>query len=280
MPLGPCGTGAPKKARDILTPLYKNLSNRITNQLEPVLAARLSGHATSSASTWIHEVFPQGRAVENGKWHTEMRYRLLQPAPGIDRAPVGATCRHTTKEGAVCGKPLDASCTHEALCGVGGLVIERHDGIRDWLGSKLKEAWGCPVQTEEPVEPPLVTSKGRMDVVATRSGAKTLVDVVVATVATIDPREQARRVKEPGRSLRVAEGRKMTTYGPSALAFAIEDTGRVGPGTSRLLMDLAMSQDLVPAADEYRRLLAELQHLMLSGTAAILQAAVGVVPTQ
>ena len=118
-----------------------------------------------------------------------------------------------------------------------------------------------------------------MDIVADRFGQKLLIDVVVSTVATDQITERGRRSKEPGRSLRTAEGRKLARYGPSVLALAVEDSGRVGSGTVRLLRELAAAQDDVPAALEYRRLVAELQHVVLSATASMLQVCRGIVPT-
>ena len=126
--------------------------------------------------------------------------------------------------------------------------------------------------------PPLVTTAGRMDLVVTKHGVKYLYDVVVSSAVTSDARELARRGKEPGRSLRTAAQRKAAKYGASVVALAIEDTGRVGPGMVRFLSELAKEQDACPASDEYRRLLAEVQHIMLLGTAAMLQRARGIDP--
>ena len=62
------------------------------------------------------------------------------------------------------------------------------------------------------------------------------------------------------------------------LAFAVEDTGRLGLGAVRLLRDLAAEGEPDdPAA--YQKLAAELQHVVLSATATMLQIARGVVPT-
>ena len=116
-----------------------------------------------------------------------------------------------------------------------------------------------------------------MDVIARRLGHTLLIDVVVGTTASDNRREQARRAHEPGRSLRIAEARKFSRYGSSVLPMSVEDTGRLGSGTSRLLRALAEESD--DASAEYRRLAAELQHVVLSATASMLQAARGVVPT-
>ena len=168
---------------------------------------------------------------------------------------------------------------HEGIFGVGGFVVARHDRIRDWAAARAKDYLQCKVDVEQDVAPPVVKAAGRMDVVVAKYGHKLLIDVVVATVASSNAREQARRTKEPGRSLRTADARKLTTYGPAVLALSVEDTGRIGPGTVRFLKELAESQDMLPTGEAYRKLLAELQHIMLLGTTAILQAACGLTPT-
>ena len=142
----------------------------------------------------------------------------------------------------------------------------------------MKEVWGCAVEEEVPVGRPLVSSDGRMDVVVHRHGQKLLIDVVVSTTATDQAAELARRRHEPGRSLRTAAVRKLTRYGPSVLAFAAEDSGRLGSGTIRLLKELAKEQG-DDAALEYQRLASELQHVVLSATATMLQVARGQPPT-
>ena len=117
-----------------------------------------------------------------------------------------------------------------------------------------------------------------MDRVATRYGQKLLVDVVVWTTFTDNATERERRSRTPGRSLRTAEARKLTRYGPSVLAFAVEDTGGLGSGTTRMLREIASEHEEDPST-EYRRLAAELQHVVLSATATMLQVARGQEPT-
>ena len=155
----------------------------------------------------------------------------------------------------------------------------RHNRVRKWTAEKSKEAWGGKVLEERPVGPPQVRTPGRMDVIARREGVQTLIDVVVSSVATDVRREQERRAREPGRSLRTAEARKLTRYGEGVLAVAVEDTGRLGAGTMRLLRDWAECQDDLPPDVEYRRLAVELQHVVLSGTASMLQISRGVAPS-
>ena len=163
----------------------------------------------------------------------------------------------------------------EYTCAVSGLQDKRHARVRKWLAEKMKELWSCPVEQEKIVAQPLVNQGGKMDIIATRDGQKLLVDVVVGTTFTDNADERARRVRAPSRSLRTAEARKLARYGPSVLAFAVEDTGRLGLGTACLLRDLA-AQDESEASTAYHKLAMELQHVVLSATATMLQIARGV----
>ena len=185
----------------------------------------LIDQASSQASTWLRNVFPGGDAQSNTTWHTMMRSRLLLPAPGAPSLPPFSecTCRRTRRNGQSCGHRLDNGGAHEYVCPVAGLQDARRTRIRRWVAEKIRECWRCRVDEEEDVAPPLVTSAGRMDVVAKRHGQKLLADIVVGTIATDTPDERARRINEPGRSLRTASARKLTCYGPKVLAIAAED---------------------------------------------------------
>ena len=112
-----------------------------------------------------------------------------------------------------------------------------------------------------------------MDVVCWIGGAPLLVDVVVPSCTTTDAAEIKRRMVDPTRAIRVAERRKKTRYGDTVLAVAVEDTGRVGSGAQRLLRQLAAKQEDEDASIAYRRLLAEMQYVVLSATAVMLQGA-------
>ena len=114
-----------------------------------------------------------------------------------------------------------------------------------------------------------------MDITARRPEGLLEVDVTIATVASRDHAELARRVREPGRAARNEVKNKLRRYGPSVLAFAIEDTGRLAPSTCRLLRELAGSQDEIPVQDEYHKLVRELQHIVLASSASMLQSSRG-----
>ena len=101
------------------------------------------------------------------------------------------------------------------------------------------------------------------------------IDVTVGAVATVDRDEIARRVREPGRALRAAVGRKLRRYGAQVLAFAIDDCGRLAAGACRLLRDISQTHGPDDAAQEYGRLVAELQHIVLAASASSAQTARG-----
>ena len=114
-----------------------------------------------------------------------------------------------------------------------------------------------------------------MDITARRPEGVLEVDVTIATVASTNQAELTRRAREPGRAARTEVKRKLQRYGPSVLAFAVEDAGRLAPGSCRPLRDLAASQTEKPVEEEYQRLVRELQHIVLAASASILQAVRG-----
>jgi len=281
LPFGPEAPAAKKTTKGMMKPQQKQRAAEIKASLSPPLAARLTGQSASSASTWMQEAFPGGSAQPKATWQTMMRLRLLLSAPGAasEAEATSTSCQLRLASGQACGRALDSDGVHELVCPASGSVEARHTRVKNWLAERIRERWACPAQKEQPVEPPLVKRAGVMDIVAVKDGMTLLIDVVLATSATDNEPERQRRVKEPGRSLRTAEARKFTRYGPSVVAFAVEDTGRLGSGTARLLRALASEQEDVPAAEDFRKLVGELQHMVLSATAVLLQRARGVVPT-
>ena len=102
------------------------------------------------------------------------------------------------------------------------------------------------------------------------------IDTVVPAVVTTCSTELARRQCDPDRAIRGAVASKLQRYGPSVIAFAIDDAGRVSAGAARLLRKLASSLDPEDPATAFATLRAEVQHVVLQGTAAMAQAARGV----
>ena len=277
-PFGPAAPSAVKKASAMTRPLQQRSLDSLRSSLPPLLAARLLSQASAASSGWLQETFPGGEAKAGPTWRTMIRQRLLLPAPGSTQAAPGQ-CGHRNAAGEPCPHILDDSGAHEFLCNIGGAVDGRHDGLRDWVADKVRDAFGCRVATERPVQPPLVKTAGRMDVVCWIGGAPLLVDVVVPSCTTTDAAEIKRRMVDPTRAIRVAERKKKTRYGDTVLAVAVEDTGRVGSGAQRLLRQLAAKQEDEDASIAYRRLLAEMQYVVLSATAVMLQGARGALQT-
>ena len=105
------------------------------------------------------------------------------------------------------------------------------------------------------------------------------VDVVIPATATTNEDEQKRRRAAPERALRTAVAGKLQRHGPSVIAFAIDDAGRLAQGTRRLLTALAAGQDPEDPQGRCRELRGEVQHLVFQGTAAMAQSAGGAVRT-
>ena len=102
--------------------------------------------------------------------------------------------------------------------------------------------------------------------------------MVVPSCVTTNEEELARRRADPGRVLRLAEQEKRRRYGNRVMGMAIADTGRLGAGTKQFLRSL-LKQEEEGSGVTYNKLVAELQAVVLGGTAHMLQKARGELAT-
>ena len=153
--------------------------------------------------------------------------------------------------------------------------MERHNRCVSWLAEKMRQLWRCQVKEERRTTADIQGRPGRMDITARRPDGVLSVDVAIAAVASVDDAELMRRFRDPGRAARAEVKKKLRRYGPSVLAFVIEDTGRMAASTCRVLRELACSQEETPHDEAYQKLVRELQHIVLSASANLRQAARG-----
>ena len=276
LPFGPEGLTQQKRSRDMTKPIQKSTAAALKQRLPTKAAAYMTSQASPKASQWLMEACPFGKPQPDPTWRTMMRTRLLQPSPGVPATPpVGGECANVNANGVRCARGLEGDEAHEHYCAVGGGALQRHNRAESWLASRMREYWCCPVREEYRTSEDIQGRPGRMDITARRPEGVLEVDVTIATVASVNQAELLRRTREPGRAARLEVKNKLRRYGPSVLAFAIEDTGRLAPGTCRLLRDLAGSQMESPVQEEYQKLVRELQHIVLAASASMLQSARG-----
>ena len=154
--------------------------------------------------------------------------------------------------------------------------MTRHNRVREWLADKLRGAFGGRTLTERPHPLADGTAGGRMDIKHDSAFGHWDIDVTIVSVSTSNAREALRRQTDPARALRGGVADKLRTYGPGVLAFAVDDTGALGAGATRLLRKMAVH--LVGEHESARLLLAwrgELQHIVLQSTAGMMQGARG-----
>ena len=171
---------------------------------------------------------------------------------------------------------MDEDGVHEALCNLGGGPSTRHNRVREWLADKLHDSFGGRTLTEHPHPLADGTAAGRMDIKHDSAFGHWDIDVTIVSISTSNAREALRRQSDPARALRAGVADKLRTYGPGVLAFAVDDTGALGAGATRLLRKMAAH--LVGEHESARLLLAwrgELQHIVLQATAGMMQAARG-----
>ena len=102
-----------------------------------------------------------------------------------------------------------------------------------------------------------------MDIKADTNNGHFDVDVVIPAIATTDVQEMSRRQHDPARALRAAAADKLKRYGPSVIAFAVDDSGRLGPQSARFLREVARGLEPDEADKEFIKLRAEVQHIVL-----------------
>lgn len=221
----------------------------------------------------------QGAPPADLKWQAMLRQRALMPTPGATEVSAGGRpCAHHTARGAGAPYPglVSDDGPHEVLCNVGGGPATRHNRVREWLGERLREAFGGTTRAE--VAHPLAGGRGmgRMDLKHDGAAGHFDIDVTIVSIRTTDEAEAQRRRLVPDRALRAGVADKLRAYGPAVLAFAVDDTGGMTAAVRRLLHRIAVAQvgeeRAVTAAAELR---ASLQLVVLQATAAMAQSAVG-----
>ena len=101
-----------------------------------------------------------------------------------------------------------------------------------------------------------------------------LLDTAVASVASVNPLELARRMYEPGRPGREQAKVKYRRYGPTVSPIIMEDTGRLHITATRMLRQMVMNT--MDPGKELREITAEFQAVMLAASMHAQRAARGV----
>ena len=177
----------------------------VGNELNPGQQAQLRGQARRGTSLWMASPLADGDAPADATWQVMMRQRTLMTASGATTLDPGERrCAHRAGQpgSGICRARLTDDATHEALCNLGGGPTIRHDRVREWLGSKLKEAFGGRTQTEVPHPLARGMGMGRMDLKHNGAQGHLDVDVTIVSIRSSCPAERLRRKTAPDRALR------------------------------------------------------------------------------
>ena len=169
-----------------------------------------------------------------------LRRRLLFPV-----CELGATCKHRTKNGRVCGAPLDSFGMHALCCGIGGARVHRHNSLRDWAASMYTDCVGAVTNIEQHVpewdvvDPDSGETEQAILDVATRdpfSGETLYLDTTVTCELTTSLDRRQARARRNGVAVAATAKGKHRRYPPlpgrSLVALAFEAGGRPAEETT------------------------------------------------
>jgi hypothetical protein len=157
-------------------------------------------------------------------------------------------CRHRhAGTRLLCGEALDDRGHHAAVCEVGGGVVHRHDGVRDWLAGWIAAMSSQTVSTEQfvptwdKVREDGTILRARLDVVFQDTQARTAyADIaIVAASSVCSSLKRARAARDGAAAARAEDGKRMRYPGPNLVPFVIELLGRPGADAIALLRSFA-----------------------------------------
>jgi len=234
-----------REESEVMQRLHANLLNTPGREGH---AARLLSAAAKGTGKWMTGwswTGSSGRFTE-AEFREALRCRLLSSfEPPLGRHNLLCACS-TRRE------PIDliSDPTHPSTCSLNkGVIIERHDSIRNVLAKFLKRLHPQAQIVLEPVENGPAGHHRRPDIKAEINGRVFAIDVTIAEPASARAmlhRELSSQTIPDGAALQ-AEARKRAEYRSSIyedhlVPFVIESTGRLGPA-AKIFLDQVASQD-------------------------------------
>jgi len=109
-------------------------------------AADARPHGGPSAGSFLCPPCLGGKVMRDQHFTVSLRDRLLLPV-----CQEGARCQHRRPNGSLCNAPLDARGKHAKTCAIGGGLVRRHNGLRDYGSVSWKACTGVQALTEQRV---------------------------------------------------------------------------------------------------------------------------------
>ena len=168
---------------------------------------------------------------------TAMKLRLCLPLPTGQ-----GHCQHRGADGTCCGAPLDGTAVHPISCMCGGLLVKKHDRIKQNLAHHMEALENFHNVRMEQIVPEAAAqlANPRMDICATDAAGKTVhIDVTVASPLTASAIRAGSAFK-PGIAAAILEKHELNKYRVAELApFAVETCGRLGDHAADLFRRIA-----------------------------------------
>ena len=177
--------------------------------------------------------------------------RLMLPHPATTTPQhLPPHCPLAAANGQICGASIDPFQLHCITCKSGGGVVQRHDGFVRCLADLVQRYYSTTVLIEQ-VVPTMIRNgqQARMDLVYTRDGHTTYVDVAIVTPFSADARLLAQAGAKAGYMARRQEKKKFARYPNHRLVpFVLETTGRPGFHARKFVADLVADAPHPPTA--------------------------------
>ena len=195
------------------------------------------------------------------------RYATLRRC-GQKCIPADRECRNLKQTGERCSTKVDEHGHHGSTCECGGVVVRRHNCVRDLLVRRLPEHLGAATHEEQRSEEMIGGGRreARLDVAVTLPGVTTnYLDVAVTDAYSVNAGTELQRAQRP-MAAEAAESVKRNKYQAHErmIPFIIEAHGRIGPAATRWL---GKAYKGLPALK--RQLLQEIAATVQSHTAAM-----------
>ena len=198
----------------LISALNRKRHRAMVAAAEPTSKAILLSQAALHTGSQLQQPSLESYEPDDHMFVVTAARRLMLPHPAT-ATPQGIPhqCPLAAANGQICASPIDTHQNHCIVCKSGGGVVQRHDGFVRCLADLVQKYLGTNVLIEQ-IVPTMIRNgqRARMDLVFTRDGQTTYVDVAIVTPFSADAGLLAQAGAKGGYMARRQEKKKFTRY--------------------------------------------------------------------